>query len=92
MAGRSSDVERLCWPTPSPLGLHERRARRPRGELQHSGAPCSIIEGSIAAPTAPPPLALAFCAGPPQRGGVREREPVHEDAVEDAAQRGLPRR
>ena len=58
------NVERLCWPATSPLGLHERRARRPRGERQHSGARCSIIEGSIAAPTAPtpPPLTLAAAA------------------------------
>ena len=84
-------MEWMCWPALSPQGLRERRGRRPWGERQHSGAPYNIIEGSIVAPTAPLPLALAFCVGPPQRGGVREREPVHEDAVEDAAQRGLPR-
>ena len=58
-AGRSGDAERLGWPAPSPLGLRERR-----GDLGESGGtaapPCSI-EGSIEAPTAPPPLALAFC-------------------------------
>lgn len=69
-----------------------REARGPRGERRHGGSPLQHHEGQHRRRgAAAAGLGLVHEAGE-QRGGVREREPVREEAVEDAAQRGRPRR
>jgi hypothetical protein len=71
--GRSGDAERWGGPEPRLLGLRERR-----GDLGESGGtaapPCSIMEGSIEAPAAAAPLALALCTRLARSAAVSGRE------------------
>lgn len=71
-----------------------REARGPRRERRHGGAPLQHHRRQHPGPHGPAAaarLGLLHEAGD-ERGGVREREPVREEAIEDAAQRGGPRR